>query len=906
MNGLCITDAAKQFGVTSKTLRYYERVGLLDAKRSGNNNYRYYDEAEVERIRQILILRKMQIPIKDIIRIYENEEMSTVVEVFVNRINALDAEVGALIELRRITNDFLQTMIQNGITKISAIPLMYEEMDKQLNGLDKYKESEELRELGKLYESEGRNRSTLADIAAVSEKLAKPLEINIIALPCMRVLSSALKARPQDSDPDGFSCYMQQNGMTPGNHERFEFQADAGDVIMQHVPDDFKNDSGYMDYTFPGGLFAAMNVYLDEDLGERFRALVKGFDDNKYYQIDYHDGNDGGLRHPAMLEELISPDDQRELVSLLVPIKKRLADPALFDRPVEVGLEDISIAELEAANPILWTADAELAKLTPGDYTHYRITGDGEAEFIGWIIRGILNTNISVRPPFRVDIEYRQSDESALFFYHGDEIGYHAGGSLGNMGFGINTGNNLNQLSRDISFVPPIFIEQFSFKGRGAIKTGEYNALTWIIGKRHLAVIINGEIRYCGVNFPYMSLDLNREDSRPVVIGSHGIADGTSNSEKRKMYFRSIRVSQLADAPKNKLKTGELTMVTKQSNNVIPIIHRLVTDEYGENYWFNGCSKYVMECLGEPDYDYWFFAGLTGDVFTQHYAYDKYSGDALSCYMMDEAMGGRPEKYAEQIFAKCGYAATYVFNRDARKNTEMYLNALLAYIDKGIPVIMYGNPEGVFVGYEDYGRVLLYISGNNSQPERMPLDKALRLDEATDSGGWIFVGEKKESRPLAQLYREAIYEIPQHFCVKTDTYCFGAEAFRAWARDIENGKFDGMKAEGFDTWACYTNYVCVLATNGSCCYGFLDKARELNPDMGFLLEEVSRLYRRIGAMWNNDGGTDLEAIGGGFNITLEALQDKERRGKIAAKIREFADVTDGILRVLDANTCGNR
>ena len=124
MKGLCINDAVKQFGVTSKTLRYYERVGLLESKRANNNNYRYYGETEVERIKQIMILRKMQISIKDIIYIYENENMSTVVEVFVNRINALDEEVGVLSELRRITNDFLQTMIQNGITKISALSSM--------------------------------------------------------------------------------------------------------------------------------------------------------------------------------------------------------------------------------------------------------------------------------------------------------------------------------------------------------------------------------------------------------------------------------------------------------------------------------------------------------------------------------------------------------------------------------------------------------------------------------------------------------------------------------------------------------------------------------------------------------------------------------------------------------------
>jgi len=68
------------------------------------------------------------------------------------------------------------------------------------------------------------------------------------------------------------------------------------------------------------------------------------------------------------------------------------------------------------------------------------------------------------------------------------------------------------------------------------------------------------------------------------------------------------------------------------------------------------------------------------------------------------------------------------------------------------------------------------------------------------------------------------------------------------------------------------------------------------------LEEVSRLYRRIAEMWggdNNRNDTDsLEILGGGFNVTLGVLQDKQKRGKIVAKIREFANVTDEIVRVL--------
>lgn len=868
MNGLCITDAVKQFNITSKTLRYYERVGLLEAKRADSNNYRYYDESEVERIQQIMVLRKMQISIKDIIRIYENEDMSIVVEVFVNRIKTIEEEVGALTELKRITNDFLQTMLKNGVTKITALPIIYEQMEKQLDTLEKCK------------------TISYTELSALSNKLLKPVETSILSLPSMRVLSSF--RNDGILDLDGFWRWVQTKKLPqgrPGQHEQFEFQTNMGDVFILRVADDFTNDGEYSDYILEGGLFASINIYMDEDIGERFHALIKYFDSNKYYQIDYK--YDGSLRHTAMLENLISPDDQRELVALLVPVKKRMADPALFDKPEEVA--DITVSEIEAANPILWEVNVLLSKLTQThiNNSHFRINEDGEAEYIGWIIRAVLNTNVSVKIPFRIDMEFRQSGEgrTGIVFYHSEDTGYPTG-DIGSRGFGVNMGNGNEQMIQAIRFHQPIFGDSFRFPGRGAIKKNEMNFLTWIVGEKHLAVIINGEIRYCGVNFPYMSLDLSHKEACPIVIGTHG---------NDMIYFRSIRISQLTKTQKNKLREGELIMITKQSNNIIPVIHRLVTDEYGENYWFNGCAKYVMECLGESDYDYWFFAGLTGDIFTQHYTYTKSSGDALSCYKMDE----NPKQFIKDTFAKCGYAATYVSKQELMDNTEMYLNTLIAYIDKKIPVIKWGGMPGVFVGYEEYGKILLYITGNNNQPERITLEKTLQ--DQGDSGGWIFVGEKKESRSLAQIYKDAITAIPKHFNVKTDTYCFGAKAFRAWAADIENGKFDKMTIEEFDVWAYYTNYVCVLATNGSCCHDFLKRARELNPDMSYL-EKVSELYRRTAQMWGGDSNRNdadsLEALGGGFNVTLEVLQNKEKRGKIVSKLCECAECADEILQII--------
>lgn len=360
-------------------------------------------------------------------------------------------------------------------------------------------------------------------------------------------------------------------------------------------------------------------------------------------------------------------------------------------------------------------------------------------------------------------------------------------------------------------------------------------------------------------------------------------------------------------------------MITKQSNNIIPNIHQLITMHYGENYWFNGCAKYVMECLGEPDYDYWFFAGLTGDNFAQVYAFNSnFYGDGAWEYKLHNT--DTPHEYFEELFETCGYASTFVYKKDLHKNREMYLQTLIAYIDKGVPVILYGHggpPFCVIVGYEEHGKILLYLTGDDKEPKPIPIEKAIGNNDDENQWGWIFVGEKKEEIALKDIYSAVILNLSKLLTTKTDRYCFGPEAFRAWAQGIEDGRFDHMKPEEFDSWAMYTIYVCNLATNSGGCRSFLNKAQELNPEFTFL-EDVRRQYRITGLLWNshheagdgfaeeyarlNDGVPDnLESIGGGFNITLEALQDPGKRVKIVGTIRKFADCMDEVVRILTDN-----
>jgi hypothetical protein len=103
----------------------------------------------------------------------------------------------------------------------------------------------------------------------------------------------------------------------------------------------------------------------------------------------------------------------------------------------------------------------------------------------------------------------------------------------------------------------------------------------------------------------------------------------------------------------------------------------------------------------------------------------------------------------------------------------------------------------------------------------------------------------------------------------------------------------------------YKIYVCNLATNGSC-RRFLERALEKNPDMAFIAEIIQQ-YKQLALLWNgSDGQTKyqgdcLESLGGGFNVTLDALTHIEKRKAIANKIRECADCMSRVTDILNAH-----
>ena len=68
-----VQQTAKMAGTTSRTLRHYDGVGLLKPSRTGENGYRYYDQAALLRLQRILLLRELGLGLPAIAEVLAHE-----------------------------------------------------------------------------------------------------------------------------------------------------------------------------------------------------------------------------------------------------------------------------------------------------------------------------------------------------------------------------------------------------------------------------------------------------------------------------------------------------------------------------------------------------------------------------------------------------------------------------------------------------------------------------------------------------------------------------------------------------------------------------------------------------------------------------------------------------------------
>src|SRR4030081_715511 len=71
-----IHDIARSAGTTSRTLRHYGQIGLLEPSRVGSNGYRYYDDNALVRLQRILLLRELGLGLPAIAELLDGQQDS--------------------------------------------------------------------------------------------------------------------------------------------------------------------------------------------------------------------------------------------------------------------------------------------------------------------------------------------------------------------------------------------------------------------------------------------------------------------------------------------------------------------------------------------------------------------------------------------------------------------------------------------------------------------------------------------------------------------------------------------------------------------------------------------------------------------------------------------------------------
>lgn len=121
-----VRDISLKYGISPRALKYYEDMGLLKSTKIEDYAYRMYDEEAIKRLKQILILRKLNISIKDIKHIFNTTGSAVVLEILGKKVDGIDDEIALLHELKEIVLEFIRQINKSDFSKDSDVKLLYE------------------------------------------------------------------------------------------------------------------------------------------------------------------------------------------------------------------------------------------------------------------------------------------------------------------------------------------------------------------------------------------------------------------------------------------------------------------------------------------------------------------------------------------------------------------------------------------------------------------------------------------------------------------------------------------------------------------------------------------------------------------------------------------------------------
>lgn len=310
-----IREISTKYDISARTLRYYEDMELINSVRSDDYAYRMYDGTAIKRLEQILILRKLNIRIKDIQRIFNTSGTEVVLEVLGKKVDDIDGEVSLLHELKEVVLEFIHQIEESDFGKDSDVKLLYDkakEIENQLVNVD--------------YNG---NPSNMNRLFEVTEKLKKAPEVRIVQLPRCKMATSGAPDLTFSTVWDFPNWWEDYDKKRHGVHYApldFLFGEDGGLVWWMMVEDEATNGDcgGYDIIDFEGGLYA-VHTSVDEDMESQniVNNKILKWLENTGFEFDERHGNRTYMGHMINPSSEVKQGLGYNQYEIFVPIKLR-------------------------------------------------------------------------------------------------------------------------------------------------------------------------------------------------------------------------------------------------------------------------------------------------------------------------------------------------------------------------------------------------------------------------------------------------------------------------------------------------------------------------------------------------------------------------------------------------------
>ena len=320
-----IGQVSKLFNISARTLRYYEQIGLITPAKNNDNAYRIYNEDSIIRLRQIIVLRKLRVPLKQIAEILKNYDARIAIEAFESNLSEIDSEITALSTIRGVIASFIERLNLNNekltllddenlleiVDSLTISKINFKE-ERAMEKLDKAE-----KKLSKLTDKDVRIvYLPPSDVAAYQFEGDEP-EMHVNQVMDTFVRQSNLTAIKPDLRHFGFNA---PNPVDESNHHGYE--------MWVTIPDDFEIPSPLVKKRFNGGLYAAHMIPFGAF--EEWGWLMEWVQNNEKYEFngDWNNANQWGCleEHLNYVNRVHLTDSEADgmQLDLLVPIKERI------------------------------------------------------------------------------------------------------------------------------------------------------------------------------------------------------------------------------------------------------------------------------------------------------------------------------------------------------------------------------------------------------------------------------------------------------------------------------------------------------------------------------------------------------------------------------------------------------